>query len=172
MSTENLEKIISLFEEIGAKKTSLYLKEKVNGVGGEKSEELILELSKKLGTNGSHTSFRKEYSKSPELFKQELMNFETYYFDDFISSTPILKDKDGFFQSGWRPFMSWLLIWLVMLNSTIIPFINALTSKNIQMMPWDQITAFAGIWLVIYSGGNTALRIFGDKKDDTGSRKA
>lgn len=72
-------------------------------------------------------------------------------------------ERESFFAWGWRPAMCWLLIFLWGWNGFLLPVANAALQAGIGLMPWEQLVAFSGLWLAIYGGGNTAIRIFGKK---------
>lgn len=69
--------------------------------------------------------------------------------------------REHWFSWAWRPAMCWLLIFLWAWNGMLLPVANAAIGAAIPSMPWEQLVAFSGLWLAIYGGGNTALRIWG-----------
>ncbi len=74
-----------------------------------------------------------------------------------------LKTEDGksFFHSGWRPAMSWLVIFLFGWALVILPVVNAAFKASIAAPPIDAIVQFSGLWLVVYGGGHTLKSIWG-----------
>ena len=78
--------------------------------------------------------------------------------------------RESFFSWGWRPAMSWLIIVLWAYALLLLPLVNfaimavfKVPEWPIPPIPMDNLLGFTGIWLTIYGGGNTALRIFGRK---------
>lgn len=78
--------------------------------------------------------------------------------------------RESFFSWGWRPAMSWLIIVLWSYALLILPLMNVamqaalgLQAMPIQPIPMENLTAFTGIWIAAYSGGNTLIRVMGRK---------
>jgi len=69
--------------------------------------------------------------------------------------------RESWFAWGWRPAMSWLLIAMWAWAIILLPVIDAVWKLGIPAPPYDQILAFAGIWLTIYGGGHTLKAIMG-----------
>jgi len=71
------------------------------------------------------------------------------------------EDAKGWFAWAWRPAMSWLIIFLTGWALILVPLLNAALKAAIAAPTMQEITAFAGLWLVIYGGGHTAKSIWG-----------
>jgi len=71
--------------------------------------------------------------------------------------------RESAFSWAWRPAMSWLLIVLWSWALLILPTLKALVVPALQPIPMDNLTAFTGLWLAIYGGGNTLIRVMGKK---------
>ena len=75
------------------------------------------------------------------------------------------QDKDQntetFYHDGWRPFLSWTLIYLIIQNAIIWPFLNVVFKMDLPIIDWEDIIAISGIWLVVYGGGHTIKSIWG-----------
>lgn len=76
--------------------------------------------------------------------------------------------RETFFSWGWRPALSWTLIWTWLQNTTLFPIVNALLGSNIALTPWEQVLAFSGIWLTIYGGGHTIKSVMAAKAGSAG----
>lgn len=77
------------------------------------------------------------------------------------SLTATETSRENWFSWAWRPALSWLLGFLYLWNGVLLPVANAAFIAGIAPMPWDQLTAFTGIWVVIYGGGHTVKSIWG-----------
>ena len=73
------------------------------------------------------------------------------------------EDTKGFFHNGWRPAMSWLVIFLFAWSMVAVPLANATLGGAIAAPSTNDILQFAGIWLVIYGGGHTVKSVWGAK---------
>jgi hypothetical protein len=78
--------------------------------------------------------------------------------------------RDSWFSWAWRPAMSWLIIVLWAYALLILPLVNfaimaafKLPEWPIHPIPMENLTAFTGIWIAAYSGGNTLIRVMGKK---------
>lgn len=69
----------------------------------------------------------------------------------------------SFWHSGWRPGLSWLLIFMWMWNVVMAWGIQALSGVPVPIVPWEQLLAFSGLWLAIYGGGHTLKSIMGGR---------
>ena len=63
--------------------------------------------------------------------------------------------RGSVFSWGWRPAMSWMLLFLWSWNGVILPVANATAGTSIVPIPWEHLLGFAGLWLAIYGGGHT-----------------
>lgn len=144
-----------------------------SGVGKDIASETIDVIADKIGVSPTPEAIKSAYETDPAGVGDALRQLEiehadkwlTYLTDEGARRAELLarEDKEGFFYRGWRPALSWLLIWLFVQNSTLLPILNSAFGADIALTPWDQIVAFASIWLVIYGGGHTAKSIWGKK---------
>lgn len=72
-------------------------------------------------------------------------------------------NRESWFAWAWRPAMSWLIIFMFVWSFFIVPVLNATLGYAIPIISPEDITQFAGIWLVIYGGGNTVKTVFGPR---------
>lgn len=66
--------------------------------------------------------------------------------------------RGSVFSWGWRPVMSWVLLFLWLWNGMIRPVANATAGTSIVPIPWEHLLGFARLWLAIYGGGHTISR--------------
>ena len=69
--------------------------------------------------------------------------------------------RGSVFSWGWRPAMSWMLLFLWSWNGVILPVANAIAGTSIVPIPWEHLLGFAGLWLAIYGGGHTIKSVLG-----------
>lgn len=69
--------------------------------------------------------------------------------------------RESFFSWGWRPAMSWTLIFLWVWSLVLIPLANAIARAGIAAPSMADLTTFTGIWLAIYGGGHTLKAVLG-----------
>jgi len=74
------------------------------------------------------------------------------------------ESERGFFHSGWRPSFSWLVAFAWASQLFIIPFVNVAilatgSTYQIAPPPYEILLALTTVWLTIYSGGHTAIRV-------------
>ncbi len=69
--------------------------------------------------------------------------------------------RGSVFSWGWRPAMSWMLLFLWSWNGVILPVANATAGTSIVPIPWEHLLGFAGLWLAIYGGGHTIKSVLG-----------
>ncbi len=69
--------------------------------------------------------------------------------------------RGSVFSWGWRPAMSWMLLFLWSWNGVILPVVNATAGTSIVPIPWEHLLGFAGLWLAIYGGGHTIKSVLG-----------
>jgi len=145
-----------------------------DGVGKEVADAALDTVAGKLGVEPSPTAIKDAYDANPTAVADALRQIEAEHADKWLAflsgesahRAELFKreDQEGFFYKGWRPAMSWLLIWMIFSNTTLVPIVNSAFGADIELTPWDQIVAFAGIWLVIYGGGHTVKSVWGSKK--------
>jgi len=70
-------------------------------------------------------------------------------------------ERGSVFSWGWRPAMSWMLLFLWSWNGVILPVVNATADASIAPIPWEHLLGFAGLWLTIYGGGHTIKSVLG-----------
>lgn len=71
--------------------------------------------------------------------------------------------EKSFWHSGWRPALSWLLIFMWLWNVCIGWTIQILSRIPVPIIPWEHLLAFSGLWLAIYGGGHTIKSIMGNR---------
>jgi hypothetical protein len=70
-------------------------------------------------------------------------------------------ERGSLFSWGWRPAMSWMLLFLWSWNGVILPVVNATAGASSSWIPWEQLLGFAGLGLAIYGGGHTIKSVLG-----------
>lgn len=53
--------------------------------------------------------------------------------------------RGSVFSWGWRPAMSWMLLFLWSWNGVILPVANATAGTSIVPIPWEHLLGFAGL---------------------------
>lgn len=71
-------------------------------------------------------------------------------------------ERESWFSWGWRPAMSWLLIFLWLWGLFLQPLTTAFGAE-VGSPPIDDLLAFSGIWLAIYGGGHTLKSVLGKR---------
>lgn len=71
-------------------------------------------------------------------------------------------ERETWFSWGWRPAMSWLLIFLWLWGLFLQPLAAAFGVQT-GSPPIDDLLAFSGIWLAIYGGGHTLKSVLGKR---------
>ncbi|MBB4041993.1 hypothetical protein GGR34_003678 [Microvirga flocculans] len=69
----------------------------------------------------------------------------------------------SFWHSGWRPGLSWQLIFMWNWNVWTSWLIQVASGIPVPIVPWEHLLGFSGLWLAIYGGGHTLKSILGGR---------
>lgn len=160
--------LIPILAEIGAPILKRLLADKLPGLGGEVAGTVVDTVATKLGVPKTPEAIADAYRKNPAAVSVAVREIEATFGDAWLeqslSSRDALFDREdakGFFAWGWRPALSWLLIWLWMWDCFLLPVINTAVDGTIPPVPYETLIAFTGLWLTIYGGGHTIKSVFG-----------
>lgn len=147
------------------------LEKEVGGTAGKVGSVVIDALSTALGVDPTPEAIEQAHRVDPvktETIIKEVENGPEAF--DFLKvalayQQTIVADENtkGFFAWGWRPAMSWLVIFLFGWSMVLVPVVNAALHATVAAPSMDAIVQFSGMWLVIYGGGHTIKEVWGKK---------
>lgn len=149
------------------------LEQEVGGTAGQIGSVVIDSIGTALGVEPTAEAIVAQHEAEPSLVEQTVRDVEVgrdwvkYLAEATASRDKLLERedaRDSFFSWGWRPAMSWLVIFLFGWAMVLVPLANSIFGAALIAPATTDILQFAGIWLVIYGGGHTAKEIFGAKK--------
>jgi len=79
------------------------------------------------------------------------------------SALALAEAGKSFWHSGWRPALSWLLIFMWLWNVCVGWSVQVLSGIPVPIIPWEHLLGFSGLWLAIYGGGHTLKSIMGGR---------
>ncbi len=79
------------------------------------------------------------------------------------SALALAEVEKSFWHSGWRPALSWMLIFMWLWNVCVGWTVQVLSGVPVPIIPWEHLLAFSGLWLAIYGGGHTIKSIMGGR---------
>lgn len=161
--------LASILLQAGAPVLRALLESKVKGPLGEIGGAVIDAVAAKLGTASTAEAIIEAHKASPEPVEAAIRQVETdagwlAYLAKATEGRDALlarEDQRSFFDYGWRPAMSWLVIFLFGWALVVLPLVNAAFRAAIATPDINAIVQFSGLWLVIYGGGHTAKSIWG-----------
>lgn len=164
--------LIPILAEIGAPILKRIILDKLpDGLGREMSEVVVDTIAGKLGVEPTPEAIKDKYDQDPKDCGRVIRGVEDdfgerWMLDAIRGRDAMLKreDEKSPFWNAWRPSMSWLLIWLWLWNTTLLPLINAAFKTSLPPVPYETLVAFAGLWLTIYGGGHTLKSVFGKER--------
>lgn len=163
--------LIPILTEIGAPILKRIIKDRMpDGFGKDLSETIVDTLAGRLGVEPTPDAVKDAYendpSKTGKIIREVEVSFGEQWLVAAIQGRDALlsrEDTKGPFWNAWRPSMSWLLIWLWLWNTTLLPLLNAAFRSDLPPVPYETLVAFAGLWLTIYGGGHTIKSVFGKR---------
>lgn len=69
--------------------------------------------------------------------------------------------SDHWFKWAWRQALSWLLIAMWGWNAFVAQVVSLVVGTRVDLIPYEHLLAFSGIWLTIYGGGHTLKSVLG-----------
>lgn len=155
----------------GAPLLKRVLEKEVGGFAGEAGSIVVDSIAERLGVPATPEAIAAEHATAPDVVEAAIRDIETGR--DWVQYLQLAtagrdrmiarEDAKSFFHSGWRPAMSWLVIFLFGWAMVLVPTVNAAFNAEIVPPSTEDILQFAGIWLVIYGGGHTAKSLWGKK---------
>lgn len=148
------------------------LEKEVGGAAGQVGGAVIDAIAGPLGVPPTPEAIAEAHKADPARVEDVIRNVEASqeWIQHLAAATAgrdaLLQREDqreNFFAWGWRPAMSWLVIFLFAWAMVLVPTVNAAFKASLVAPSTDDILQFAGIWLVIYGGGHTAKALWGRK---------
>lgn len=121
-------------------------------------------LADALGVPAEPAEVKDAMERNPEIVQRvEEQHSEAVLLAAQANQRALLEseDKRGFFHHGWRPMLSWLLLFMWLWNSILIHLVNGVAKAGIPLIPWTELMGFSGLWLAIYGGGHTIKKVWG-----------
>jgi truncated hemoglobin YjbI len=156
--------LIPILAQIGAPILKKLLEDKI---GSGVADTVVDTIAKKLGVDPTPEAIGAKYQADPVGTAIFVKQIEAEHADEWLAH---LADRDSmiaredtretFFAWGWRPAMSWLVIFLFAWATVVLPLVNTAFKSSIPIPSMDSILQFSGIWLVIYGGGHTIKEVF------------
>jgi hypothetical protein len=156
---------------LGAPILGSILRTNIGGVAGEASAQVIDALAKAFGAQPTPEAVKAAIEADPnaaakvQAIERERSAEWVAYLTMGTSQRNRMLDREdergSVFSWGWRPAMSWMLLFLWSWNGVILPVVNATAGASIVSIPWEHLLGFAGLWLAIYGGGHTIKSVLG-----------
>ena len=160
-----LSSLAPILVSLGAPILGSILRSNVGGVAGEASARVIEALAQTFGTQPTEEAVKTAIEADPnaatklQSIERERSAEWVAYLTMATSQRDRMLDREdergSVFSWGWRPAMSWMLLFLWCWNGVILPVVNATAGASIVPIPWEHLLGFAGLWLAIYGGGHT-----------------
>lgn len=156
----------------GAPLLKRVLEQEVGGIAGQAGSVVIDSIGAALGVPPTADAIEKAHKADPATVEATIRSVETS--KDWVAYLTLATanrdemieredSRESFFSWGWRPAMSWLVIFLFGWAMVLVPLLNAAFAAGLVPPSTNDILQFAGIWLVIYGGGHTVKEIWGVK---------
>jgi hypothetical protein len=151
--------------DAAARRNGSILRTNVGGVAGDASAQVIEALAKAFGAQPTPEAVKAAIEADPQaaakiqaIERERSVEWVAYLTMATSQRNRMLdrEDERGSVVSwGWRPAMSWMLLFLWSWNGVILPIVNATAGASIASIPWEHLLGFAGLWLAVYGGGHT-----------------
>lgn len=164
--------LIPILAEIGAPILKKLIEKNVSSKTGKAVLDTVVDtVAEKIGVSPDPEDIAAQYEVDREGTASAIKELEAEQSEkwlEFLSQTYASRDallaredaRETFFAWGWRPAMSWLVIFLFGWAMVLIPLLNAAFKAAIPAPATEDILQLAGIWLVIYGGGHTVKSVF------------
>lgn len=156
---------------LGAPILGSILRDKIGGVAGDASARVVEALAQAFGTRPNEEAIADaiKADANAAVKVQAIENERRAEWIAYLTMATAERDRmlkrederESLFSWGWRPAMSWLLLFLWSWNGVILPVINATAGSSVAPIPWEHLLGFAGLWLAIYGGGHTIKSVLG-----------
>jgi hypothetical protein len=156
--------LLPILAEIGAPILKKLLTDNLpDGLAKDMSGKVLDTIAGKLGVDPTPEAIKVAHDANPEAVTVAIKETEDEFSKALLSRDGLLAREDtrSWFSWAWRPAMSWLLIWMWLWNTTLLPLLNAAFHSTLPAVPYETLISFCGIWLVIYGGGHTLKSVFG-----------
>jgi hypothetical protein len=160
-----------LLVSLGAPILGSILRTNIGGTAGEVSAQVIEALARAFGAQPTPESVKAAIeadanaaAKVQAVEHERSAEWLAYLTMATAQRNRMLEREDergSVFSWGWRPAMSWMLLFLWSWNGVILPIVNATMGASIAPIPWEHLLGFAGLWLAIYGGGHTIKSVLG-----------
>ena len=155
----------------GAPMLKRILEKEVGGTASEAGSVVIDAIGAALGVAPTPDAIVAKHEAEPVVVESVIHDVEvsrdwtTYLLLATAGRDRLIEREDtkGFFHNGWRPAMSWLVIFLFAWSMVAVPLANATLGGAIAAPSTNDILQFAGIWLVVYGRGHTGKSVWGAK---------
>lgn len=158
---------------LGAPILGSILRTNIGGAAGEASAQVVEALAKEFGSQPTPEAVAEAIkadsdaaAKVQAIENERRAEWAAYLTMATSQRNRMLEredERESVFSWGWRPAMSWLLLFLWSWNGVVLPVINATAGSSIAPIPWEHLLGFAGLWLAIYGGGHTIKSVFGQQ---------
>jgi len=166
-----LSSLAPILVSLGAPILGSILRTNVGGPAGEASAKVIEALADAFGAQPTPEAVKNAIEADPnaasrvQAIERERSAEWLAYLTMATSERNLMLDREdergSVFSWGWRPAMSWMLLFLWSWNGVILPVVNATAGASIVPIPWEHLLGFAGLWLAIYGGGHTIKSVLG-----------
>jgi hypothetical protein len=156
--------LVPILAQIGAPILKKLLEDKI---GSGVADTIVDTIATKLGVDPTPQAIGAKYQADPVATAEAVKAVEAENADKWLAHLAerdemIAREdtRETFFAWGWRPAMSWLVIFLFAWSMVVLPLVNSAFKSSIPVPSADSILQFSGIWLVIYGGGHTLKSVF------------
>ena len=166
-----LSSLAPVLVSLGAPILGSILRTNVGGIAGEASAQVIEALAQAFGAQPTPEAVKAAIEADPKaaakvqaIERERSAEWVAYLTVATAQRDHMLDREDqrgSVFSWGWRPAMSWMLLFLWSWNGVILPVANATAGTSIVPIPWEHLLGFAGLWLAIYGGGHTIKSVLG-----------
>lgn len=161
--------LIPILASVGAPILKSILENEIGGDVGKTGSVVVDALATALGVDPTPEAIEKAHQADPTATEAVIKQVEESgeamkAFVEAMKSRDALLAADngkGLFYDGWRPGLSWTLIFLSLWTWVLVPLVNAVFHAQVAGMAPTELVQFAALWLTIYGGGHTVKDVFG-----------
>lgn len=159
--------LVPILVKAGAPILKQLIEKHLGGAAGNVGNVIVDTIAGQLGVEPTPGAIASAHGKDPAAVEAAIRQVELsqdwlpYLMQATEGRDALLarEDAKGFFHNGWRPAMSWLVVFLFGWGLFALPLVNAAFKANIVAPDMNIVLQFAGIWLVIYGGGHTLKEV-------------